>query len=226
MMRIKPMVYGGLVLVVFFGIILGFQAAGFWSISGKVSTSGDQIQPSAGDVNSIKGWMTLEQITTTFGVPLADLLDQFNLPADTPANTAIKDLESDLFSVTNLRAWLENRTQPQPSATTISSTEEVNQPITPTQMETATEIPTPMVTITLSTAMPTPAEHITLEKTITGKTTFQELLDWGVPEEVIKKVLSGNMPPASAVIKDYVTGKGMAFSTIKTQLQVEVDKTK
>jgi hypothetical protein len=225
-MRINPMVYGGLVLVAFFGIILGFQAVGFWSTSGKVSASGDQIQPSAGDVNSIKGWMTLEQITTTFDVSLADLLTQFNLPADTPASTAIKDLESDVFSVTNLREWLQSRTIPQPTDVGTTATQESVQIITPTLAETAAEMPTPTVTIALDAAISTPAEHIALEKTITGKTTFQELLDWGVPEEVIKKVLSGDMPQASAVIKDYVTGKGMTFSTIKTQLQAEVDKTK
>ncbi len=225
-MRIKPMIFGGLVLVVFFGIILGFQSLGIWSISGKVSASGDQVQPSSGDVNSIKGWMTLEQITTTFDVPLVDLLKQFDLPADTPASTAIKDLESDLFSVTNLRTWLQNRTQPQPTDTIITATEELNQPVTPTLMETAAEMPTPNVSITLAAAISTPTEHIALEKTITGKTTFQELLDWGVPEEAIEKVLNGDMPPASTVIKDYVTGKGMTFSTIKTQLQAVVDKTK
>ncbi len=41
-MRINPIIYGVLVLVVFFGIILGFQAAGIWSISGKVTASGEQ----------------------------------------------------------------------------------------------------------------------------------------------------------------------------------------
>ncbi len=103
-MRINPIVYGFVVLVVFLVTILGFQAAGIWSVSGKVTSDGGAVQPSATDVNTIKGWMTLEQITTTYKVPLDDLLAQFDLPADTPATTAIKDLESDLFSVTNLRA--------------------------------------------------------------------------------------------------------------------------
>lgn len=110
-MRINPFLYGIIVLVVFFGVILGFQAAGIWSVSGKTSVDGKAIQPSAADVNTIKGWMTLEQVSTTFNVPLADLLKQFDLPADTLPSTPIKDLESDLFSVTNLRTWLESRTE-------------------------------------------------------------------------------------------------------------------
>lgn len=111
-MRINPILYGVLVLTVFFGIILGFQAAGKWSISGKVTADGEAVQPFVADVNSIKGWMTLEQIATTFNVPLADLLKQFSLPADTPPTTAIKDLESDTFDTTSLRDWLQSLTQP------------------------------------------------------------------------------------------------------------------
>jgi hypothetical protein len=111
-MRINPILYGVLVLTVFFGIILGFQAAGIWSISGKVTADGEAVQPFVADVNSIKGWMTLEKIATTFNVPLADLLKQFSLPADTPPTTAIKDLESDTFDTTALRDWLQSLTQP------------------------------------------------------------------------------------------------------------------
>ncbi len=112
-MKINPFVYGVLVLVVFLGVIFGFQGADVWSTSGKVTTSGERIQPSAADVNTIKGWMTLEQVSTTFNVPVTDILSGFNLPADTPASTALKDLESDSFDITTLRTWLQER-QSQP----------------------------------------------------------------------------------------------------------------
>jgi hypothetical protein len=108
-MKINPFVYGVLVLVIFLGTVFSFQAAGIWSTSGKVDTSGKAIQPSAADVNTIKGWMTLEQVSTTFGVPVPEILSAFNLPADTPAATALKDLESETFDITALRAWLQNR---------------------------------------------------------------------------------------------------------------------
>jgi len=61
-MRINPIIYGVIVLALFFGVILGFQSVGIWSTSGKVSASGEEIQPFAADVNTIKGWMILEQI--------------------------------------------------------------------------------------------------------------------------------------------------------------------
>jgi hypothetical protein len=111
-MRIPPILFGTLVLAIFLGIIFGFQAAGIWSVSGKIDSSGQGVLPSAEDVETIKGWMTLEQISTAYNVPLTDILSQFNLPTDTPASTAIKDLESDEFTVTNLRTWLESRMQP------------------------------------------------------------------------------------------------------------------
>ena len=105
-MKINPFVYGVIVLVVFWGTIYGFQGAGVWSTSGKVTDSGELVEPSAADVNTIKGWMTLEQVSTTFGVPLEEMLSAFDLPADTPANTPLKDLESETFDVTALRTWL------------------------------------------------------------------------------------------------------------------------
>jgi hypothetical protein len=109
MMKINPIVYGITVVVIFLGIIAGFQLAGVWSTSGKVSAAGEIVQPAARDVNSIKGWMTLEQVSTTFNIPVADITTAFDLPADTPASTALKDLESDNFDIPALRTWLEEQ---------------------------------------------------------------------------------------------------------------------
>jgi hypothetical protein len=108
-MKINPLVYGVIVVVVFLGIILGFQQAGAWTTSGKITASGRSVEPSAGDVNTIKGWMTLEQVSEAFNIPTADILAAFNLPDDTPPGTALKDLESDSFDIPSLRAWLQER---------------------------------------------------------------------------------------------------------------------
>ena len=214
-MRIQPHIFGALVLAVFLGTILAFQAGGFWSISGKVSASGDAVQPSAEDVNSIKGWMTLEQITTTYNVSLEQILIQFQLPPDTSASAAIKDLESDTFSVTELRLWLEAQSGASPGGETASP--EIDQsevtPIAPT----ATPVP--------AVETPLPTEHVAAAKQVTGKTTIQELLDWGVSQEAIESILGVAMPLPSTVIKDFATGKGLEFSPVKTLLQAEVDKT-
>jgi hypothetical protein len=108
-MKINPYVYGVIVLGVFMGVILGAQQLGWWTTSGKVDGAGQSAQPSAGDAESIKGWMTLDQVSTTFGVPVPEILSAFDLPADTPASTALKDLESDTFDIPALRTWLAER---------------------------------------------------------------------------------------------------------------------
>jgi hypothetical protein len=113
-MKINPFLYGVVTVIVFLGIIAGFQQAGAWSTSGKVRGSGQRVEPSAANVTTVKGWMTLEQVSTTFHVPLADILSAFNLPAGTPPGTALKDLESDTFSIPALRTWLQAHRQPVP----------------------------------------------------------------------------------------------------------------
>lgn len=216
-MKINPTLYGILVVITFFGIIMGFQIAGVWSTSGKVSASGEAIQPDAADVNSIKGWMTLEQISTTYNVPVAEILTQFNLPTDTSPTTAVKDLESDTFDTTNLREWLSSR---------ISSQSDIPVPPaapTPTISPLPTDVP-PDITTPASLPTPEAADHTSTPGTLTGKTTFQELLDWGLPADAIRQIIGGDIPAPSTIVKDYVTGQGMEFSTVKTMLQTELDK--
>lgn len=111
-MKINPFVYGVVVLLVFLGVIFGFQQAGIWSVSGKVTGSGERVAPSASDINTIKGWMTLKDVSVAFDVPVNEILSAFNLPADTPQSTALKDMESETFDITALREWLSKRQQP------------------------------------------------------------------------------------------------------------------
>ena len=112
-MRINPYLFGFLVLVLFLGSIGLAQANGLWSISGKVTSTGEKVAPSGTDVTEIKGWMTLGDITNAYQVPLEEIITTFGLPADTTADIQLKSLESDQFSVTGLRDWLATR-QPTP----------------------------------------------------------------------------------------------------------------
>lgn len=111
-MKVNPFVFGIIILALFFGIIGGAKVAGVWSVSGKLTSSGEKIAPTGASVDEIKGWMTLADVTKAYNVPLADIIAQFEMPADTSETEQLKNLESEKFSVTNLRAWLEAR-QPQ-----------------------------------------------------------------------------------------------------------------
>lgn len=108
-MKVNPFIYGVLILVLFFGVIGGAKALGVWSVSGKMTASGEKIVPTGANPDEIKGWMTLTDVAAAYNIPVAEILAAFNLPAGTPGSAQIKTLESDTFSPTNLRTWLKER---------------------------------------------------------------------------------------------------------------------
>lgn len=61
------------------------------------------------------------------------------------------------------------------------------------------------------------------EKLVKGKTTFREILDWGVSKEEIEQVIGRSMPNATFAIKDFCAQQGIEFSSIKTKLQKIID---
>lgn len=73
---------------------------------------------------------------------------------------------------------------------------------------------------------PTPPvlEHIDTDTTIKGKTTFREVLDWGVSQSKIEEILGQSMPNPLTLIKDFCLEQGLEFGTIKDGLQLEIDQ--
>ena len=105
-MKVNPYLYGVLLLVLFFGVIGVAKATGDWSVSGKITTTGEKAIPTGTNPDELKGWMTLADVSKAYNTPLAEIITQFNLPADTPESKQVKELESDTFSTTNLRDWV------------------------------------------------------------------------------------------------------------------------
>ena len=62
------------------------------------------------------------------------------------------------------------------------------------------------------------------EMVVAGKTTFADLLDWGVPVEQIEALIGSEIPNRLIRVYDYCVENGLSFGDIKTQLQAEVDK--
>jgi hypothetical protein len=108
-MRVRPVLFGILVLVVFLGTVGVAAATGNWSTSGRTTGGGVDVTLSGGSVTEIKGWMAIGDVADAWNVPLAEILAAFDLPGDTPPSTALKDLESDAFSVSAVREWLAAR---------------------------------------------------------------------------------------------------------------------
>jgi hypothetical protein len=67
-------------------------------------------------------------------------------------------------------------------------------------------------------------EHDEDAQIVRGKTTFTDLLEWGLAEESIQIIIGGEIPNPIMLVRDYCTENGIEFSTIKTELQTEVDK--
>ena len=114
---------------------------------------------------------------------------------------------------------------------TVNETTELATPATQvvTQPSDGTPESTPVLTPTGGAGTPgagsgTPdPEHTPEANKVGGKTTFQNLLDWGVKQEDIEKVIGQPLPAASLLIKDWATSQGLSFSTLKDQLQALVD---
>jgi hypothetical protein len=64
------------------------------------------------------------------------------------------------------------------------------------------------------------------EFTVKGKTTFGDLISWGVSKDIIEGVIGAPMPDPAMKVKDYASANGLDFEAIKLALQAEVDKVK
>jgi len=58
---------------------------------------------------------------------------------------------------------------------------------------------------------------------VAGKTTFADLLEWGVPAEQIEAIIGGEIPNRLMLVYDYCAENGLSFGGIKAKLQAEVD---
>lgn len=112
--RIPPVAYGLVVVAVFAGVIGIGMASGTFQTTGRTTAGGGRVAPQGESVAEIKGWMAIGDVATAWSVPLPEVLATFDLPADTPPATPLKELESDQFSVAALREWMEARGEATP----------------------------------------------------------------------------------------------------------------
>lgn len=201
----------------------------------------------------IRGSYTFGDVEKNFGVPAAIMAQAFNIQTENPAAFAAKELETiyaesefevgtasvrlfvafynglpidlntdmylpqnaaDLLKnrslTTEQSAYLESHTVSNPAAA--SDSPEVD----PAQTaESAPEAETNQSVVTTEASA---------ERLVKGKTSFQEILDWGVSQEVIEQIMGMPIPNPLTKVKDYCTENGLNFETIKAALQIEVDK--
>lgn len=251
-MRLTSKPLAAILLIVIFGGVLFTSAFGWWNTETSKVPATFSDGAAAGQFNpaDIRGSYTFGDIEASFGIPSAVLADAFGLPSGTDAaGFQVKELESlyadleveigtsavRLFTAfyTGLPYDLsaEESYLPTPAVDILLAhgglsaerlaylaAHRVDLAV-PTAAPGNEAAPTPQLS-------PTPAIDHTPEAeegSVRGNTTFQELLDWGVPLERIEAVLGQPMPAPATVIKDFVTAQGKEFAAIREALQVEVD---
>jgi len=196
----------------------------------------------------IRGSYTFGDISGIFDIPMNTLTEAFALPNGDPSNLKVSELEGIyLFAAENgmeigtgsVRLFVayylglpyetDEEFLPEPAIEILKNrnlliSEQINYLESHTvpleflgqaqQSESITLEKPP----TLATTVP--EEHTEdVVQTIKGKTTFREVLDWGVSQEDIEAVLGVKMPNPLTNIKDFCLEQGLEFNTIKTSLQ-------
>lgn len=239
-MKIKIRHIAPIILVVFVVGIAGTIALNMWS-SELVKepakyTSGDfegQNNPS-----DIRGSYTFADINRTFNVPVEDLAKAFGFKdAENPEMIKAKDVEGTYgvlegggeLGTDSIRMFVayylglpftavEDNRLPRPAVSILRSTGK----ITEEQLEFLEGITVDLSSLTQSAE--TPADLVSeheqeTEFAIKGKTTFKELLDFGITEEEIETILGMPMGRSGEVVRDYVADKGLEFSEYKVKFE-------
>ena len=252
-MKLKSIPLGILVIAILFGGIAVTSAMNLWQTESSKIPARYTEGEAAGQYNpaDIRGSYTFGDINKNFGIPLADLQAAFRLPAggDVAAvkvntlETLFEDLavEMGTGSVRLFTAFYlglpydlasneETYLFPEAAAVLKSSGK-----MTPDQVEflsshtltdeqPVSDTAAPAVEATQS---PTPAaaatEHTAPAGTITGKTTFQQLMDMGLSAEEIQTAIGEPVPDPATAVKDFAAAKGLEFSALKTTLQSMLD---
>lgn len=249
-MKLNSKFLAVIIFIILFGGIAFTTAMNWWQTeSDKVPTKFSQGE-AVGEYNpaDIRGSFTFADIVKNFEVPAAELASAFAIETDDPGSVALKDLESVYagaaaegyeISTASVRLFValytglpyeivEQTYLPQPAVDLLVARGN----LTDEQLTYITEHSVDLAAIKDSTgqapAATAPAsesvEGSQSERIIKGKTTFQEVLVWGVPKETIDAIFRMEMPNPLTKIKDFCAEKGLDFETIKPALQAEVDK--
>lgn len=67
-------------------------------------------------------------------------------------------------------------------------------------------------------------EELENENVIKGSTTFKDVLDMGIQEEIVEEIIGYSILSTGSIVRDFCIEKGLSFGEIKVQLQEEVEK--
>jgi hypothetical protein len=173
-MRVKPFVMPVMVLVVLLGTVVGSQALGLWSTSGRTAVDLAQLAPA-----DVKGWMTLQQVMDGLPIAQGELYALGAIPVDMPPTTALKDLEELVpgFETTALRDALTARAggAVTGTASAVAGAGTAEDPSTAEAVSTVSAIPPTAIPHSSITSTPLPPGVILAADQIKGKMTLAEV---------------------------------------------------
>lgn len=235
-----------ILFVILFGSIIFTTAMNWWQTeSQKVPVKFTEGE-AAGEFNpaDIRGSYTFQDIENSFNVPVVDLAAAFAIPAESdPSAFAIKELET--LYASQAEAGFEIGTGSVRYFTALyvglpyELTEDTYLPAPAVELlkekavlttDQLTYLLAHTVALELNPAEPAPVTTKEIpgeEETGTilkGKTTFLELLSWGVSKEFIEATIGAPLPATGVKVKDYCAGASLDFETIKVVLQAEIDR--
>jgi hypothetical protein len=234
----------GLILPVLFIIgILTTSALGYWRTeSSKVPDKfTDGIFAGEADPGDIRGSYSFSDLETAFDIPVSTLSTAFGFTDfEKPEEIKIKEFEEtygiigDLeIGTGSMRLFVAlykglpfeadiDTAIPQPAWNLLKKEGSTDQ-------ETLEKYRSRVVSLesfeSHKTTDPVEAEHTEEEKVMKGKTTFSELLEWGLSREQIYEVLGLEKGAKGLTVRDFCIDKGIEFSTVKTPLQDLLDRT-
>jgi hypothetical protein len=250
-MKLTSKFLGIIILVILFGSIGITTATGWWQTTNTKQPAKYEEGEAAGQYSpaDIRGSYTFGEISDLFDIPIEDLKIAFRLPEESnPVQYQVKNLEElyetldteigtssvrlfvalykglpydlteDVYLLNDAVGPLKQNDKMSPEQSIYLENHTVNlnnsdQPI---------ETPLPQdETLAVPTSVP---EHSSEERIIRGTTTFQDLLDWGVPQTIIEEIIESPLPDSQILIKDYAAAQGLEFGTLKPALQAEVNK--
>ena len=245
-MVVRSKVLGLVILGIIFGGIFGSALLNLWQTTSEKIPVRFQDGEAVGAYNpaDIRGSYAFGEIGDLFDIPVDVLARAFRLPADVDID-AFKNkdlevlyagLEGDVeIGTASMRLFVAyyKGLPYAPGEDTYLLRPAVN--ILKTQVELTQEqieyLDTHTVDVDGSEEKPEPqgqntsadVDHSEDARIVRGKTTFADLLDWGVSEEKIESVIGGDLPNDLTLVRDYCVERGLEFSSIKLALQTEID---
>ena len=240
----KPL--AAIVMIILFGGILFSSGMGWWQTESTKQAATFSEGEFAGLPNpaDIRGSYAFGDVEKNFGVPAATLAQAFGVTTDDPATFGVKDLEAIYadqeyeIGTASVRffvalytglpyeivddTYLPKRAVEMLKSHATLTTDQIA--YLDAHAVILDNTPASVTTTEVPSGDDNHTEIESTDRTLKGKTTFQEVLDWGVSQETIESILSSPMPNPLTKVKDYCAEQGLNFEEIRPAIQAEIDK--